>query len=1046
MPDLATLGIQVTSASAATAVSDLDNLTAATKRTETATDSLSSASSAQKTQLDRLRAAYDPLFAAQQKYRQSLTDLKTLQASGTISTKQYSVMLQALKNDFAGQVGALKTYGDNIELAGRRAGVAGGSLGQLSFQINDIATGLVMGQSPFQIMAQQGGQVFQIWQMNNNVFKELGTVIRGLITPTRLALGAVAAIGLVGAAAVNSYIQSQKRMVVATKGLGEASGATVDDLERIAEQASVTGHVAVVQAEAMEAAYVQTGRVGKENLLGLISVTKDFATQTGLSVDDATAKLAKMASDPMQGIDDLAASIGGVTGRTRELIQEQIAQGNQQKAIAILTDAARRSLDDYRASQTALGRLMDSASTSASNFWHDLGKSIDHAYDSVVKFKQENETLFRIMAQIAGMGAGSAIEQFFTPPPAKTSGQGGSNAAAINQAFTQLGNADQISGYKQLFDLQEQAGKLSSALTNMRANPNAFSPTQIARTADALDRVNGAIKSMTDSDGKLITQEDIRIRQNNLAVQALNARTPAEMAAIARQQTYITLIGQNVSATQAAAMADSAAALAFSSAQKALDDQNKAITLSIAGNVALADAYAKGGAAAMVAQAQYQAMQEAITTGIDVQARARQLLTQAVSGQIASLSQDITAQQRIADVTKAANDNVASGSLAYDRVNDFIQEHVRLLQLEDLRKAAVVAGNKVLIDQLDRLIVNYHQLTQEQRQNARQAEINGMLNPNAQDITNIHDLLGKRGGRAAIAGTSLRGQSLGVMSDLGSSNPFGPGAGLGRDSAIQQARDEAAQRQKIMEDAAQAGLITAQQAADARVLIEIDANNKILAATQEYEDAKLALGENTFASLADGLGAMFGKQSAAYKAAFAVEKAFQIARSTLALETAIAQAAAIPWPANIPAIAEAVALGGQILSQLASVTAGFATGVVDIQGPGTGTSDSILARLSNGESVVTASATARNRNTLVAMNNGASFDGMGRAANMNINISQEPGVAVEVVGMSEDQVTMIARRVVHKEAPSVVASNQRSPNSVMAKATRDTIQAKRVRH
>ncbi len=33
----------------------------------------------------------------------------------------------------------------------------------LSYQINDIATGLAMGQSPFQIMAQQGGQVIQVF-------------------------------------------------------------------------------------------------------------------------------------------------------------------------------------------------------------------------------------------------------------------------------------------------------------------------------------------------------------------------------------------------------------------------------------------------------------------------------------------------------------------------------------------------------------------------------------------------------------------------------------------------------------------------------------------------------------------------------------------------------------------------------------------------------------------------------------------------------------------------------------------------------------------
>lgn len=86
--------------------------------------------------------------------------------------------------------------GNNTALLGRRNGALGGSFTQLSFQINDIASGLLMGQSPFQIMAQQGGQVFQVWQMNNNVFKELKDKIVGLITPGRaVILGFTAAAG-----------------------------------------------------------------------------------------------------------------------------------------------------------------------------------------------------------------------------------------------------------------------------------------------------------------------------------------------------------------------------------------------------------------------------------------------------------------------------------------------------------------------------------------------------------------------------------------------------------------------------------------------------------------------------------------------------------------------------------------------------------------------------------------------------------------------------------------------------------------------------------
>jgi len=74
---------------------------------------------------------------------------------------------------------------------------------------------------------------------------------------------------------------------------------------------------------------------------------------------------------------------------------------------------------------------------------------------------------------------------------------------------------------------------------------------------------------------------------------------------------------------------------------------------------------------------------------------------------------------------------------------------------------------------------------------------------------------------------------------------------------------------------------------------------------------------------------------------------------------------------------------GVILSALAAVTGGlqlaavlskpipaFAKGKVGLEGPGTGTSDSILMRASRGESVITAEATAKNRGVLEAMNAG----------------------------------------------------------------------------
>lgn len=89
-----------------------------------------------------------------------------------------------------------------------------------------------------------------------------------------------------------------------------------------------------------------------------------------------------------------------------------------------------------------------------------------------------------------------------------------------------------------------------------------------------------------------------------------------------------------------------------------------------------------------------------------------------------------------------------------------------------------------------------------------------------------------------------------------------------------------------------------------------------------------------------------------------------------ALSAGIASASSMPFPANIAAIATTVAtVLANIATAISTVkSAKFAKGG-KVNGPGTGTSDSIPAMLSNGEFVMTAAATRMFEPVLTAMNN-----------------------------------------------------------------------------
>jgi DNA repair exonuclease SbcCD ATPase subunit len=146
-----------------------------------------------------------------------------------------------------------------------------------------------------------------------------------------------------------------------------------------------------------------------------------------------------------------------------------------------------------------------------------------------------------------------------------------------------------------------------------------------------------------------------------------------------------------------------------------------------------------------------------------------------------------------------------------------------------------------------------------------------------------------------------------------------------------------------------------------------------LAAQQAYVDAKKALADyevqievgkwNAIGSAMNALSGLLGEFSEESKAAAVASKALALGeiaiKTGVALAGGIAQAQSVPFPANLAAIATTVAT---IIANIATAvktvkSAKFSTGGY-VSGEGTGTSDSIPAMLSNGESVNNARSTS----------------------------------------------------------------------------------------
>lgn len=85
---------------------------------------------------------------------------------------------------------------------------------------------------------------------------------------------------------------------------------------------------------------------------------------------------------------------------------------------------------------------------------------------------------------------------------------------------------------------------------------------------------------------------------------------------------------------------------------------------------------------------------------------------------------------------------------------------------------------------------------------------------------------------------------------------------------------------------------------------------------------QLASASGAFGEIAAATKNFAGEQSGMYKAMFAVSKAFAIAEAIVKIQTGIASAAALPFPANIPAMASVAAATAGIVSTISGTSIG----------------------------------------------------------------------------------------------------------------------------
>lgn len=324
--------------------------------------------------LTRLHAAIRPVEVEQGKLAAELAGYKKLLDEGKIGVAAFAEAQAA-----AGK--RLADFSQSLKTAGSTGRVMSGELVNMSYQLNDVVTGLALGQSPFMIMAQQGGQVVQILQNSKASIGEFARTavasFGSIFTAGRLAFAGVA--GAVGVAAysLNSFMESQREVGQSLIGIGARTGQTISDINKFATaNASATG-LSIDQARSVAVEFNKLGMVSVSSLKGLGDAVHGYSILTGTNATEATKTLASaMSGDLVAGAKELNKTYGFLNPQLEDNIRSLQVQGQRVEAVQLIINAM--DADNKRAAESVglLTKAWDALGNAASKAKNVLGGSL----------------------------------------------------------------------------------------------------------------------------------------------------------------------------------------------------------------------------------------------------------------------------------------------------------------------------------------------------------------------------------------------------------------------------------------------------------------------------------------------------------------------------------------------------------------------------------------------------------------------------------------------------------------------------------------------
>lgn len=444
------------------------------------------AAAQQQQALARLLGQIDPVVAAMARLDAQQDELQKNRNLGLIDAATFD----QFKTKIDASRASLAQVNTELKRSGITASQTSAALRMLPAQFTDIFVSLSAGQSPLQVLLQQGGQIKDSFGGIGPALRETGRYALALVNPFTLAAVAVGALAF-------AYKQGSDEATAYNKAIiltGNYAGTSADQLETLAQQLDNVGGTQRQNAGAL-AELVGTGRFASRQLENLTDAAVAMENATGKAISETVAEYVKLADAPVTAILELNKSQRFLTAE----IYSQIVALEEAGRTTEAADLALKSYSDTM--QSRASQVVDNLGA-IEGAWEKVKKGAAEAWDEVLAVGREqtiDERLAELRKRVAEIQSG---------------GQGGRGRFGLGI----VGRGDASAELQEIKDLElkQKAQNEASEQARVRATIEADAVSAISR----IDALGKAAETNAEKRKKALEQlardiEKIRLANPN---------------------------------------------------------------------------------------------------------------------------------------------------------------------------------------------------------------------------------------------------------------------------------------------------------------------------------------------------------------------------------------------------------------------------------------------------------------------------------------------------------------------------------------------------